>query len=33
MGVKEILEEINKVVENLNYKNSINFIEELERLE
>ena len=33
MGLDEILEEINKVVENLNYKNSIKFIEELERLE
>ena len=29
MGLDEILEEINKVVENLNYKNSIKFIEEL----
>lgn len=33
MGVNEILEEINETVENLNYKDVINFIEELERLE
>lgn len=33
MGVNEILEEINETVENLNYKNLIKFIEELERLE
>lgn len=33
MGVNEILEEINETVENLNYKDSIKFIEELERLE
>ena len=33
MGVNEILEEINEIVEKLNYKDSIKFIEELERLE
>lgn len=33
MGVNEILEEINETVEKLNYKDSIKFIEELERLE
>lgn len=32
MGVNEILEEINETVENLNYKDVIKFIEELERL-
>lgn len=33
MRLEEILEEINETVEKLNYKNSIKFIEELERLE
>ena len=33
VGLDEILEEINETVEKLNYKDSIKFIEELERLE
>lgn len=33
MGLDELLEEINETLEKLNYKNSIKFIEELERLE
>lgn len=33
MGLDELLEEINETVEKLNYKDSIKFIEELERLE